>query len=186
MEHFHGERKVSYIDVFFKNAPSYKYVKKLEVKLNELFPDNPCIRLPEVDDLEGLQKLDFIRIAAVLIVTIIILNVSIMYLYILKKRYKWLAILRMCGCKRYQVFTIYFLEIMAMLAFSISVGYVVFIKLAQPLLIETYPLISELFKLGVNRKIIELYSVISVLVMSVSIIPLIRKTVVDMKREGGR
>lgn len=178
------DMRVGRFDIDFKKVPTYSYIKKLEKKLNEIFPDNPCIHFPEVEDLEKLQKSGYIRMSAALIVSVIIINLALVYQYILRERYKWLAVMRMCGCKKYQAFLIYFAEVVLMLFLSISIGYFAFTKFAQPQLIRIYPLIEELFYLGINKTILRLYVIISVIIMSAGIVPCIRKDVVDMKRGG--
>lgn len=178
------DMRVDRFDITFKKIPTYSYIKKLEKKLNEVFPDNPCIHFPEVEDLEKLQKSGYIRMSAALIVSVIIINLALVYQYILRERYKWLAVMRMCGCKKYQAFLIYFVEVVLLLSLSISIGYFAFTKFAQPQLIRIYPLIEELFYLGIHKTILRLYVIISVITMSAGIVPCIRKNVVDMKRGG--
>lgn len=178
------DMRVGRFDITFKKIPTYSYIKKLEKKLNEVFPNNPCIHFPEVEDLEKLQKSGYIRMSAALIVSVIIINLALVYQYILRERYKWLAVMRMCGCKKYQAFLIYFAEVVLMLSLSISIGYFAFTKFAQPQLIRIYPLIEELFYLGIHKTILRLYVIISVIIMSAVIVPCIRKNVVDMKRGG--
>lgn len=178
------DMRVGKFDIYFKKMPTYSYIKKLEKRLNEIFPDNPCIHFPEVEDLEKLQKSGYVRMSAVLIVSVIIINLALIYQYILRERYKWLAIMRMCGCKKYQSFLIYFVEVILILSLSISLGYFTFTKFAQPQLIRIYPLIEELFYLGMHKTILKLYVIISVIIMSAGIVPCVRKNVVDMKRGG--
>ena len=179
------DMRVGRFDIDFKKVPTYSYIKKLEKKLNEIFPDNPCIHFPEVEDLEKLQNSGYVKMSAALIVSVIIINLALIYQYILRERYKWLAIMRMCGCKKYQAFLIYFVEVILILSVSISFGYFAFTRFAQPQLIRIYPLIKELFYLGIHKTILKLYVIISVIIMSAGIVPCIRKNVVDMKR-GGR
>jgi len=140
------------------------------------------MQFPVSDFADIKQLTQIIFIISALMIVLVILAIAKLYHFILGERKDDLAVLRLCGCSREKVHVIYMLEIILTMAFTTSIGFAVFRFLLFKPIASLYPSFDEFFIPSVYIVIIAVYFALSMIIMSVSIIPVTKTTVADMKR----
>ena len=170
------------VSILADNASS-KQKKQIYETIQKEFSDlTNDIEEPEPEPLLEKQFNNMIYVVSFIIMAVVLLNISRLYTYILSKRKKILMISSLCGGNRIQIFVMYISEVFVTLAVSYVIGFIIFKYLLSGLIAFLYPSFESFFTADIYLLVFGVYIVLGLLIMTLNIIPMIRKSVMDLKR----
>ena len=149
----------------FSNAltrPTYENLKSAAKKTlyNKLiFPD---LLLPDDDSIALYRNIILI---SVLIAALSVMNFAMLYLFIIRKRKNTLAVMQLCGARKWQTVLIYLGECMIITIPAFGMGTLLFGILLKTCFIKHFLYIEEAFSLLVYIVIFGIYSVVMIVVL---------------------
>lgn len=149
----------------FSNAltrPTYENLKSAAKKTlyNKLiFPD---LLLPDDDSIALYRNIILI---SVLIAALSVMNFAMLYLFIIRKRKNTLAVMQLCGARKWQTVLIYLGECMIITIPAFGMGTLLFDILLKTCFIKHFLYIEEAFSLLVYIVIFGIYSVVMIVVL---------------------
>ena len=149
----------------FSNAltrPTYENLKSAAKKTlyNKLiFPD---LLLPDDDSIALYRNIILI---SVLIAALSVMNFAMLYLFIIRKRKNTLAVMQLCGARKWQTVLIYLGECMIITSPAFGMGTLLFDILLKTCFIKHFLYIEEAFSLLVYIVIFGIYSVVMIVVL---------------------
>lgn len=170
------------VSILADNASSKQKKQIYETIQKEFLDLTNDIKEPEPEPLLKKQFNNMIYVVSFIIMAVVFLNISRIYTYILSKRKKTLMISSLCGGNRLQMFAIYISEIFITLVVSCIIGFLIFKYLLSGLISCLYPSFESFFTADIYLLVFGVYIVFGLLIMTLNIIPMIRKSVVELKR----
>lgn len=140
------------------------------------------VKEPEPKPLLEKQFNNMIYVVSIIIIGVILLNISRLYTYILSKRKNTLMVFGLCGASKLRMFAIYFMEVILTFIVSCIIGYLLFNYCLLNVISVLYPNFEDFFNAGVYVSVFGGYMGFGLLIMGINIIPMITKSVVDLKR----
>ncbi len=137
---------------------------------------------PEPKPLLERQFNNMIYVVSIIIIGVILLNISRLYTYILSKRKNTLMVFGLCGASKIRMFAIYFIEVLLTFVISCIIGYLLFNYCLLNVISVLYPNFEFFFNTKVYMSVFGAYMGFGLLIMGLNIIPMVRKTVVELKR----
>lgn len=136
----------------------------------------------EVQPLAEKQFNNMVYVVSFILIAVVLLNVARLYTYIMSKRQKTIAICRLCGADKIKSFLLYITEIVITLIATYIVGALIFrFGLIEPIAL-VFPSFKEFFTLQIYANIFIAYFVIGIIIMTINLIPLVHKTIVESKK----
>ena len=170
------------VSILADNASS-KQKKQIYETIQKEFSDlTNNIEEPEPEPLLEKQFNNMIYAVSFIIMAVVLLNISRLYTYILSKRKNILMISSLCGGNRIQIFVMYISEVFVTLAVSCVIGFIIFKYLLSGLISCLYPSFESFFTANIYLLVFGVYIVLGLLIMTFNIIPMIRKSVMELKR----
>ncbi|MGN1457209.1 MAG: hypothetical protein ACI4XP_04545 [Acutalibacteraceae bacterium] len=152
--------------------------------VKELFNQDAAggIHEAEVQPLAEKQFNNMIYVVSFILIAVVLLNVARLYTYIMSKRQKTIAVCRLCGADKIKSFLLYITEIVITLIATYIIGALIFrYGLIEPVAL-VFPTFKEFFTLHIYINIFVAYFVIGIIIMSLNLIPLVHKTIVESKK----
>ena len=140
---------------------------------------------PKPKPLMEKQFNNMIYVVSFILMAVMMLNLSRLYTYILAKRKNTLCICSLCGGTKAKIFAILLTEIMLILIFSYIIGFLIFRFGIMQMIGTIYPTFLAFFDLRICTIILGSYVIFSTFVMSLCILPMINKSVNELRRESG-
>ena len=140
------------------------------------------VKEPEPKPLLERQFNNMIYVVSIIIIGVILLNISRLYTYILSKRKNTLMVFGLCGASKIRMFAIYFIEVLLTFVISCIIGYLLFNYCLLNVISVLYPNFEFFFNTKVYMSVFGAYMGFGLLIMGLNIIPMVRKTVVELKR----
>lgn len=160
-----------------------KQIVKISDTIKKEFSDIPTgVKEPEPKPLLEKQFNNMIYVVSIIIIGVILLNISRLYTYMLSKRKNTLMVFGLCGASKIRMFAIYFIEVILTFAISCIIGYLLFNYCLLNVISVLYPNFEFFFNTKVYMSVFGAYMGFGLLIMGLNIIPMVRKTVVDLKR----
>lgn len=160
-----------------------KQIVKISDTIKKEFSDiNIGVKEPEPKPLLEKQFNNMIYVVSIIIIGVILLNISRLYTYMLSKRKNTLMVFGLCGASKIRMFAIYFVEVILTFAISCIIGYLLFNYCLLNVISVLYPNFEFFFNAKVYMSVFGAYMGFGLLIMGLNIIPMVRKTVVDLKR----
>ncbi|MGN0470306.1 MAG: ABC transporter permease [Acutalibacteraceae bacterium] len=136
----------------------------------------------EVQPLAEKQFNNMVYVVSFILIAVVLLNVARLYTYIMSKRQKTIAVCRLCGADKIKSFLLYITEIVITLIVTYIIGALIFrYGLIEPIAL-VFPTFKEFFTLQIYVNIFVAYFVIGIIIMSLNLIPLVHKTIVESKK----
>ncbi len=146
------------------------------------YTDN--IQDPEPKPLMEKQFNNMIYVVSFILMAVMMLNLSRLYTYILAKRKNALTVYSLCGGSKAKIFDIYISEILLTLTVSYLIGFMLFRFIIVDMIGTVYPSFLTFFDLRICTVILGSYIIFGGIVMGLSIAPMIRKSVSELRRDG--
>ncbi len=150
-------------------------------KIGDLF-NYQDIQPPLARDLIQEQSRHFVYVVMAAIIIIVLLNLSLIYAYVLAYRRKSFAAMSICGCSKAKIFIMYLCELTSIFVITYWIGVLIYHFGILPLLGRMYPTFYEFMNAWVYIVMFIIYMVCAVVVMSVTISRFITKTTLNMER----
>lgn len=157
---------------------------KVTDTIKELFNHDAAggIHEAEVQPLAEKQFNNMVYVVSFILIAVVLLNVARLYTYIMSKRQKTIAVCRLCGADKIKSFLLYITEIVITLIATYIIGALIFrYGLIEPVAL-VFPTFKEFFTLQIYVNIFVAYFVIGIIIMSLNLIPLVHKTIVESKK----
>ena len=175
--------RVKTIHLRVKDTTEQKDIAKIQKKINEVFRDDmPKVEPPEPKPLLEKQFNNMIYVLSFIMIAVVILNISRLYTFIMSTRKKSLAVFSICGASKFTIFAMYISEIFITLLVSFIVGFLIFRFGLIGIISSIYPSFLEFFTLKIYLMIFGIYMTVGLIVMTANIIPVVRKSVTDLKK----
>ncbi len=144
------------------------------------------LEYPELDfpDEDTTYLYNNIMLISVLISVLSVINFAMLYLFILKRRGRNLAILRVCGCTKGRVARTYLGECLVLSIPIYVIGAVVYMILLKYVLAGFFPDMEASYSIPVLLIIFLMYLVIMLVILGVLIWRNIRRNIVTVIKEG--
>ena len=151
---------IKYFSIVLKDAVGQDRIKQISSKITELFGQPRELSEPQPLTLMQIQIDNMFIFTSAFILLIAVVNISVYFRYIFKKREKQTAIMKICGSGRADVFKISIVEMLGSYIISLAAALLIFSSLL-PELKEKY----KGFSLFDDRKYIIIFA-LSYFVMS--------------------
>lgn len=160
-------------------------IARLYDDINKTFGDQgPHIESPIPPTLMDKQFNNMIYVLSVIMVAAVILNVARLYAYMMSTRRKTLAVFSLCGSSRKKITTVYMAEIILTMLFSFAVGCALFHFGIRNAVAGIFPTFQTFFTPLIYLLIFAIYMVVGTIIMTLNIIPIIKKSVNDLTKGG--
>ncbi|MGN1422278.1 MAG: ABC transporter permease [Oscillospiraceae bacterium] len=143
-----------------------------------IFPD---LLLPDDDSLALYRN---IILTSVLVAVVSVMNFAMLYLFIIRKRKNALAVMRLCGARKWQTALIYLGECIIITVPAFFLGTILFDILLKNCFAEQFPYMSAAFGLSVYTAIFGVYMVVMLIVLGSIIYRSTRSDVKQCLSEG--
>lgn len=175
--------KVDSIQLMVRDTTEQNDIAKIQKKIDEVFHDDiPEVQPPEPKPLLEKQFNNMIYVLSFIMIAVVILNISRLYTFIMSTRKKSLAVFSICGADKFTIFAIYISEILITLLISFILGLLIFRFGLIGIISNIYPSFSEFFTFKIYLMIFGIYMTVGLIVMTANIIPVVRKSVADLKK----
>ena len=188
--------KVNTIHLRVKDTTEQKDIARIQKKIDEVFRDDmPEVEQPEPKPLLEKQFNNMIYVLSFIMIAVVILNTSRLYTFIMSTRKKSLAVFSICGASKFTIFAMYISEIFITLLASFIMGFLIITLLASfimgflifrfgliGIISSIYPSFLEFFTFKIYLMIFGIYMTVGLIVMTANIIPVVRKSVTDLKK----
>lgn len=168
-----------------KEVCSAERSNEIKNKITELFElgdDNVVPPQPRV--LREQQNVNLAYSVTAAVMLMLLLNISRIYMYVLSRRKKSLAVMSICGASKNKLFGMYLIELMVTLVVTYWVGVLIFHTLILPPMSQLYPNFLKFISTNVYLTIFGIYIIVALLIMSLTISSFITKSSVEMERSG--
>ena len=175
--------RVKTIHLRVKDTTEQKDIAKIQKKIDEVFRDDmPKVEPPEPKPLLEKQFNNMIYVLSFIMIAVVILNISRLYTFIMSTRKKSLAVFSICGASKFTIFAMYISEIFITLLASFIMGFLIFRFGLIGIISSIYPSFLEFFTFKIYLMIFGIYMTVGLIVMTANIIPVVRKSVTDLKK----
>lgn len=174
---------VTYADINLHTIPMVNDSDRYNKKLKSLFGDNVVAAEPESIDLLAIQKNSFMIAGTVFVMILVIINAVLCYIYILKSRTKWIAVMQICGAEKKQYISMYLIEIMLINIVSSFVGMSVFVFTLYRKMVYSDILYKEIYSLHVYVYITVLYLLTAMVLSLYYIVKFVKNSAIDSYRK---
>ena len=154
--------RVSTIHLRVKDTTEQKDIAKIQKKIDEVFRDDmPKVEPPEPKPLLEKQFNNMIYVLSFIMIAVVIL---------------------ICGASKFTIFAMYISEIFITLLASFIMGFLIFRFGLIGIISSIYPSFLEFFTFKIYLMIFGIYMTVGLIVMTANIIPVVRKSVTDLKK----
>lgn len=175
--------KISNMSIYLKTLPTITEYNYFATTMFDLFGYEECnIELPEkfANDTKNMYKT--YAIIAVIMLGMSVINISIVYGYILKVRKKNNAVMSLCGGKKREIILINLIEIVIICMVSYIVAATIFIHITIPSLKDIFIYFKGIYKDYVYIDMFAMYLVTVIIAGLYNTIKVLRKSTVQILR----
>ncbi len=165
-----------------KEVPTQAECNEITQNLKQIFGYDVNVLPPELPDLLVEQFNSTSLLTCAVVMLIVIFNASLIYMFVLEKRKKWLSIIKLCGCKNDQCSVIFLTEIVFIIIICFIIGLYISNRFVIPKFIDQYPVFDVVYNTKSYGYIFLAYIVSSIIILLANIQPFVKRTVVDMQR----
>lgn len=123
-------------------------------------------------------------VISILIALLSGINLAILYLFMLKKRNKNLAIMRICGCTKWQATQIYLGECLLISIVVYAIGFLIFYALLKFVFQYVFEYMMEAYSPVIFVGIFLIYIIVITIVLSILIYHNVKKEIILEFKEG--
>lgn len=125
--------KVGKINISLNSAISHERINEISAKVRELFPETMELVEPEPETLLKIQIDNMFIFTSAFILLIAVVNISVYFSFLFRKREKQTAIFKICGASSFKVFMINNIEMLGSFLVSLAFSLAVFESLLPDL-----------------------------------------------------
>lgn len=168
----------------FANVITKPVYEELKEKAEQYMPNAmkfPELKLPDADSITLYNN---IMLISLLIAVLSVLNFAMLYHFILEKRSKNLAIIRLCGCTKGKAVLLYLGECIIVSVPIYLIGTLGYIWLLYNVLDKLFIYMVESYYIWVYFAIFAIYFIMMILIMGIMITCHIKGSIVQEWKEG--
>ena len=176
------------IDIFYmemKSTMTREQYEEFKTILTEELGEFVTLPELEIEPSKQIYLYKTIIIISILIALAAAINYAILYQFILYKRQRILAVLRMCGCTKANSVCIYLGECIIMTIPIFIVGTLLYDKVVMPFFADLYPFMESAFNIQVYAVLGLIYSGVMFLVTGIMIFHNINKNSIVASEKRG-
>ena len=117
---------ITFFNIHLNDAISKERIEEISSKISELFGKTKGMHTPEPMTLKRIQINNMFILASALILLMAIVNISVYFRYLFKKREKENAILKICGANKHNIFGISLAEMFGSYILSLAASIALF------------------------------------------------------------
>lgn len=157
----------SYFSLSFEKQVTSKQYKELIAAANEVIPGVLIFPEQEIPDAEAIHIYNNMMIVSALIAALTVINFAFLYSFILGKRTRTLAIMRICGCTKGGAWGICLGECCLICIPTFIVGVLTYIPFMKNVLSEPFEFIEEAYSLPVYAMMFAIYAGMLFVIMGI-------------------
>lgn len=174
---------ISTISILVSNDATQKQMGQILDMIKTEFGDiTGNIQEPQPKPLMEKQFNNMIYVISFILMAVVLVNVSRIYTYLLNRRKHTLSVYLICGANKIKIYLICIAEILLITIAAILCGNLIFRYILLDVISMLYPSFTGFFTLEIYVMLSGIYLIMGWSVMSVSIIPVIRKTAFSLSR----
>lgn len=158
---------IGYISLSFEKQVTNKQFKELIAAADEAVPGVLIFPEQELPDAEAIHIYNNMMIVSALIAALTVINFAFLYSFILGKRTRTLAIMRICGCTEGRAWGICLGECCLICIPTFIVGVLTYIPFMKNVLSEPFEFIEEAYSLPVYAILFAIYAVMLFVIMGI-------------------
>ena len=177
--------KVTDINIDLISIPTEQEVDIITEKLKEFFGYSIQITQPELPELLVEQFNSVSKIICIIVIIVVVLSSVMTYMFVVEKRSRWLAAVKMCGAENNQCIFIFLIEMMLILTVCFALGCFISKYIIIPKYADDYPAFLIVYN---NQSYLYLFfgfAVATVVILVANVGPFTNKTIAEMQRRSG-
>ena len=178
--------KVTSINFVFQDMPTHEEAEEFSDKIYEYFGGQTGIVLPNIPDLVTQQFNRLAVMICVMIAILVVLNVSMVYLYTLQSRKSMLGIYQLCGCAPQTALGLFSVEWLFVLTLCFGVALLLFRNFFLPWLNHLSGGISIFYQPSVYWAIYGMYLGLSVCFLLFQCVHMVYHDALQLVKEGAK
>jgi ABC-type antimicrobial peptide transport system permease subunit len=136
----------------------------------------PELQFPDTDTINIYNNMMWI---SVFISILSVINFAMLYHFIIQKRQRSLAIMRICGCTSYKAVLMYFSECAIITLPSYLIGIVINIILTKKVMNRVFEYFEEAYSVNTYLLMFAAYIAVYIIILLIMIYSTVRKTIVE-------
>ncbi len=174
---------ITKISILVSDDATQKQMGQLSDTIRAEFGDiTGNIQDPQPEPLMEKQFNNMIYVVSFILMAVVLLNISRIYTYLLNRRKHTLSVYLICGANKFRIYLICIAEILLIMISAILCGNIIFRFILSDAISMLYPSFTGFFTADKYIMLSGIYLITGWGVMSVSIIPIIRKTAFSLSR----
>lgn len=161
------DAKIDWLGMSFKKTMTRNQYNELKAVAEEVLPGMFIFPEMELRDEESIYIYNNMMIVSVLIAALTIINFAFLYSFILGKRTRTLAIMRICGCTEGRAWGICLGECCLICIPTFIIGVLTYIPFMKNVLSEPFEFIEEAYSLPVYAILFAIYAVMLFIIMGI-------------------
>lgn len=178
------DAKIDYFAIVFNKAMTRSQYNELKAVAEDVLPGMFIFPEPELPDEESIYIYNNMMIVSVLIAALTIINFAFLYSFILGKRTRTLAIMRICGCTKGRAWRICLGECCLICIPTFIIGVLTYIPFMHGVLSEPFEFIEEAYSLPVYAILFAIYAVMLFVIMGIMLIKQTSRELAEGRKGG--
>lgn len=178
------DAKIDKFAMYFEKAMTRNQYDELKTVAEEVLPGMFIFPELELPDEESIYIYNNMMIVSMLIAALTIINFAFLYSFILGKRTRTLAIMRICGCTEGRAWGICLGECCLICIPTFIIGVLTYIPFMKNVLSEPFEFIEEAYSLPVYAILFAIYAVMLFIIMGVMLKKQTSRELVEGRKGG--
>lgn len=178
-----NDLKITAFSIVFERNITRSLYDELRITALEVIPDTLIFPELELPDLDAIAIYNNMIVIAVIISILSIINFAMLYRFVLKKRQRNLAVLRICGCTKGKAVLIYLAECLILTIPAYAVGMVLNMLCVKFVFGDIFTFITEAYSPEVYAVIAVTYFTVFLILLSGMIFRSVNISIVEEWRE---
>ncbi len=178
-----NDLKILAFSIVFERNITRSMYDELRITAAEVIPDKLIFPELELPDRDSIAIYNNMIVIAVIISFLSIVNFAMLYRFVLKKRQRGIAVMRICGCAKGKAVLIYLTECLILTLPAYIVGTLINIVCVNNIFGQVFDFITEAYSPEIYAVIAATYFAVFLILLSVMIFRSINKSIVEEWRE---
>lgn len=178
-----NDLKITAFSIVFERNINRSLYDELRITATEVIPDKLIFPELELPDRDSIAIYNNMIVIAVIISFLSIINFAMLYRFVLKKRQRSIAVMRICGCTKGKAVLIYLTECLILTLPAYIIGTLINIVCVNNIFGQVFDFITEAYSPEIYAVIAATYFAVFLILLSVMIFRSINKSIVEEWRE---
>lgn len=178
-----NDLKITAFSIVFERNITRSIYDELRMTALAVIPDKLIFPELELPDQDSIAIYNNMIVIAVIISLLSIINFAMLYRFVLKKRQRNIAVMRICGCTKAKAVLIYLAECLLLTLPPYLIGTLINIVCVSNIFGKVFDFITEAYSPEIYGIIAVTYFTVFLIILSVMIFRTINKSIVEEWRE---